>query len=199
MKTLEWLNFLAEQRESYGKVIFSVSELANAARTTLHSVNTELGRLIKRGIIARYAKGYYGLVKAVEPEHLLYAIDRCAYITGFAALFHNKLVTQIPSEITCFTNRRHNRTLGGPWKLRFITVPPPIYDMPKKSVVVSGEQALCDFVWLCSRKGLQAQHLVTFRNLDRLKHGVLKKCVSRYPDQVRGQISNLPGLDAVAA
>ena len=41
MKALDWHNFFAEQQAAHGKVVFSVAELANAARTTLHALNTE--------------------------------------------------------------------------------------------------------------------------------------------------------------
>jgi predicted transcriptional regulator of viral defense system len=126
MKTLEWQNFFTEQRALHGKVVFSVAELANAAQTTLHAVNTELGRLVRRGIIHRYAHGRYGPSQGVGPEAILSAVDPGAYITGFYALFRYHLVTQVPSEVTCFTHRRHNRksdriTPAG--KLRFICVP----------------------------------------------------------------------------
>ena len=83
MKTLEWQNFFAEQRALHGKVVFSVAELANAAQTTLHAVNTELGRLVRRGIIHRYAHGRYGPGQGVEPEAILAAVDPGAYITAF--------------------------------------------------------------------------------------------------------------------
>ena len=126
MKTLDWQNFFAEQRAAHGKVVFSVAELANAAQTTLHAVNTELGRLLRRGMITRYAHGRYGPVQGVAPEDILPAVDAGAYITGFDALFRYHLVAQAPTEVTCFTNRRHNRktdrvTPAG--KLRFIRVP----------------------------------------------------------------------------
>ena len=122
MKTLDWLSFFADQRELHGKVIFSVAELANAARTSLHAVNTELGRLLRRGLIARYAHGRYGPVEGVAPEDLLPVLDPGAYITGFYALFRHHLVTQAPTEVTCFTNRRHNRRpdrISPAGKLRF--------------------------------------------------------------------------------
>jgi len=75
MKTLEWQNFFADQRTQHGKVVFSVAELANAAQTSLHAVNTELGRLVGRGIIHRYAHGRYGPTQGVEPEDILSAVD----------------------------------------------------------------------------------------------------------------------------
>lgn len=109
MKTLEWQNFFAEQRASHGKIVFSVAELANAAQTTPHALNTELGRLVRRGVITRYAHGRYGPVQGVGSEHILPEVDPGAYVTGFSALFRHHLVTQSPSEVTCFTNRRHNR------------------------------------------------------------------------------------------
>src|SRR5437016_8460255 len=109
MKTIEWQRFLTEQKDRAGKTIFSVAELANVARVTPNRINTELGRLMARGLITRYAQGRYGLTLGAKLEEVVFSIDSGAYITGFHALFRHNLVTQMPSEITCFTNRRHNR------------------------------------------------------------------------------------------
>ena len=81
MKVYEWHHFFAEQRAQHGKDIFSVAELANAAQASLHTVNTELGRLLKRGLITRYAHGYYGLTQGVASEDIVSALDPGAYIT----------------------------------------------------------------------------------------------------------------------
>ena len=196
MKTLAWQNFFAEQRERHGKVIFSVAELANAAQTTLHAVNTELGRLVARGLITRYAHGRYGLTKGVTAENILPALDRGAYLTGFYALFRHHLVTQIPTEVTCFTNRRHNRrtdrvTPAG--KLRFICVPASLYAKPVGRVLAVAEQALCDFVWLNLRAGVEPQSQVTFQNLNTLSRSRLDRVLRRYPEEVRSVIGRTVG------
>jgi len=193
MTTLEWQKFLAEQKELHRKVIFSVPELANAARTTRHGLNTELGRLVARGIITRYAQGRYGLANAVELEQLLPALDPCAYVTGFHALFCHHLVTQAPSEITCFTNRRHNRlanrsTPAG--RLRFLCINQRIYSRPD-GIIALREQALCDFVFLSLRDGVNPRHLVTFRNLDALNQTRLRKTLSHYPPEVADTVRQL--------
>lgn len=198
MKALDWQNFFAEQRASHGKVVFSVSELANAAQTTLHALNTELGRLVRRGLIARYAHGQYGPIQGVGPEDVVSQIDPGAYITGFSALFHHHLVTQAPTGVTCFTDRRYNRKTDRPTpagKLRFIRVPSAIYAKPAQRTLVSGEQALCDFTWLNLRDGIEPQSLVTFRNLGSLNHRRLKQILRRYPAKVQeavGRIAELP-------
>jgi hypothetical protein len=197
MKTLEWQNFFAEQRELHGKLVFSVAELANAAQTTLHAVNTELGRLVRRGLITRYAHGRYGLTQGVAPEDILSALDPGAYITGFYALFRRHLVTQVPTEITCFTNRRHNRRAEGPaplGKLRFIRIPDRLYAKPGEHVLAPAEQALCDFTWLNLRDGVEPQSLVTFQNLHALSHGRLDKVLRRYPENVRSTIGRILGV-----
>lgn len=194
MKTLEWQQFFAEQRELHGKVIFSAPELANAAQTTLHAVNTELGRLVRRGLIARYAHGYYGLARGVTPENLLAALDPGAYITGFYALFRHHLVTQVPAEVTCFTNRRHNRRterLTPAGKLRFICVPDVIYARFGERAVAPAEQALCDFAWLSLREGIEPLSLVTFRNLATLSRNRLNKALRRYPENVRSTVDRI--------
>ncbi len=194
MKTLAWQKFFEEQRELHGKLVFSVAELANAAKTTPHVVNTELGRLMARGVVARYAQGRYGLTTGVGPEHLLPAIDPGAYITGFYALYLHNLVTQVPSEITCFTNRRHNRTFSratSVWKFRFICVSSVIHSKPAEAAIAPAEQALCDFVWLNRREGIEPRHLVTFLNLDRLNRRRLRKILSRYPGRVKSTVERI--------
>ena len=196
MKALDWQNFFAEQRASHGKVVFSVSELANAAQTTLHALNTELGRLVRRGLIARYAHGQYGPVQGVGLEDLVSQIDPGAYITGFSALFHHQLVTQAPTVVTCFTNRRHNRKtdrLTPAGQLTFRRVPSAIYAKPAQRTLVSGEQALCDFAWLNLRDGIEPQSLVTFRNLNSLNHRRLKQILRRYPATVQDAVGSIAG------
>ena len=188
MKLLEWQKFFAEQRDIHGKMIFSVAELANAARVSLHRVNTELGRLAGKEIICRYAQGRYGLADEVTPEVLVPAIDQGAYITGFHALFQHHIVTQAPSEITCFTNRRHNRRpnrLSTAGRLRFICINAQIYSKPLKGIVAPPEQAFCDFVFLTVRDGVDPRHLVTFRNLDRLSSRKLGKFLEHYPAKIQ--------------
>jgi len=197
MKTLDWHNFFAEQRAVHGKVVFSVAELANAAQTTLHALNTELGRLVRRGLITRYAHGRYGPVQGVAPEDILPEVDPGAYVTGFHALFRHHLVTQMPTEVTCFTDRRHNRrtdrvTPAG--KLRFIRAPAAVYAKPANQVLASAEQALCDFVWLNLRDGIEPQSLVTFRNLDALSQPRLKRILRPYPEKVQNTVGRISGI-----
>ena len=202
MKALDWQNFFAEQRATHGKVVFSVSELANAAQTTLHVLNTELGRLVRRGLIARYAHGQYGLAQGVAPEDLVSQIDAGAYVTGFYALFRHHLVTQAPTGVTCFTERRHNRKtdrLTPAGKLRFIRVPSAIYAKPAQRTLVSGEQALCDFAWLNLREGIEPQSLVTFRNLASLNYRRLKQILRRYPGKVQDAVGRIIGLTSKAS
>jgi hypothetical protein len=191
MKALDWLGFLAEQRKLHGKVIFSVAELANAARTSLHSVNTELGRLMRRGVVARYAHGLYGPVEGVGPEDLLPALDPGAYMTGFYALFRHHLVTQVPTEVTCFSNRRHNRRadrVTPTGKLSFVRVPASVYSKPQKGTLAPPEQALCDFAWLNLRDDIEPRSLATFRNLHALSRRRLDRVLGRYPENVRDAV-----------
>jgi hypothetical protein len=178
-------------------VVFSVAELANAAQTTLHVVNTELGRLVRRGLIARYAHGKCMAQRREWLRGYRGGSRPGAYITGFYALFRQHLVTQVPTEVTCFTNRRHNRrtdriTPAG--RLRFICVRPGIYAKPVDQVLAPPEQALCDFVWLNLKDGVEPQSLVTFRNLNALSRRRLTKTLRRYPEQVRNTVGWISGV-----
>lgn len=184
MKALDWIRFLEIQNLRHGKVLFRIAELANVAGRSHHALNVELARLVKNGIISRYATGVYGLPAVVAPEQLMAVLDAEAYITGMYALYRHSLITQAPSGVTCFTNRRHNRsrqrnTLLGKWV--FVCVSPRIYSKPAKGVVAAPEQALCDFVHLTARQGLNPSSLVTFRNIGRLDKKRLARLVKRYP------------------
>ena len=194
MKTLEWIKFLETQRTRHGKVLFRVAELANAAGRSHHALNVELARLVKNGVIARYATGVYGLPGAATAEHLVATLDADAYITGMFALCRHNLVTQAPAEITCFTNRRHNRSrqrrtpLG---RLVFVCVSRRIYAKPVSGVLAPPEQAFCDFAHTAKRQGLNPASLVTFRGLNRLKPKLLNRLAERYPASVGETIRQL--------
>jgi hypothetical protein len=190
MKTLDWLGFFAEQQKLHGKLIFSVAELANAAHTSLHAVNTELGRLLRRALIARYAHGRYGPLEGVAPEDLLPALDPSAYITGFYALFRHHLVTQAPTEATCFTNRKPDR-INPAGTLRFICVPGSVYSKPPEGTLATAEQALSDFVWLSLRDGIDPQSLATFRNLHTLSRRRLDQVLRRYSENVQDSANRI--------
>ncbi len=199
MKALQWQQFFQAQQEQHGKRVFTVAELANAARASPRVLNVELSRLIRRGVVARYAQGRYGAVRGVSPEDLLPLVDASAYITGFYALHRRNLVTQVPVEITCFTNRRHNRSRqreGPLGRLVFVCVSPRLYCRPAEGLIAGPEQALCDFLYLARRRSLQARSLVTFRNLDRLDARTLRRILARYPRTVRHDAESLAAREA---
>jgi hypothetical protein len=123
-------------------------------------------------------------------------VDPGAYITGFLALFRHHLVTQVPAEITCFTNRRHNRRsdrMTSAGKLRFICAPVSIYAQPVGHVIAAAEQALCDFTWLNLREGIDPESLVTFQNLNTLRRRQMNTILQRYPEKVRNTVARIAG------
>lgn len=195
MTALAWQQLLQGQHRVHGKSLFTVTELANIARHSRHALNVELSRLRERSVIERFAQGWYGLPGLVTPEVLVTALDSGAYITGAYALSRHNLITQMPVEITCFTNRRHNRSrvrqtsLG---RFVFVCVSPPVYAPPSDlPAIASAEQSLCDYVLLNRRRGLDVESLVTLRNLDRLDEGILERTVDRYPQTVARALRRL--------
>jgi hypothetical protein len=187
MKTLEWIGFLEAQGRRHGKHLFRVTELANVAGRAPHALNVELGRLVRKGVIARYATGVYGLPGRATPEQLVAILDGGAYITGAYALHRHNLVSQAPIEIACFTNRRHGQsrertTAFG--RLVFASVSPRIYNRPAQDVLAPPEQALCDFVHLTLRQGLDPRALATFRGLAGLSRRRLRGLLRRYSPKV---------------
>ena len=194
MKAIDLLRFLQQQRDEHAKVIFTTSELANAAGGNPRSLNVALDRYVTSGVIARYTPGRYGLPGEVSPEDLVPAIDTSAYITGQYGLYRRQMITQMPAEITCFTNRRHNRsrTRETPvGRIVFVCVTGSTYAPPKDSVVVPAEQALIDFVYICRRRGVSQNDVVTFRNLDRLNGPLLDEHLSRYPKAVQRDVRGM--------
>jgi len=194
MKAKEWELYFAEQREAYGKSLFTIHELLSVADTSVESLNVELSRLTKRGIVRRYARGTYGLPEGVSAEMLLPYLDRSSYITGFTALHLSNLVTQVPRIVSCFTNRRHGRLrkrLTPIGEFVFTCVSNKIYLFPEDGVIAAPEQALFDYVYSLKRESLHAKSLVTFVNLDSLDPKQLIKLAPRYPGTVRKQVSEI--------
>lgn len=193
MKALHWQQYLQAEYKASGKSVFHVAELANIAGRDAHALNVELSRLMKAGVLARYAQGRYGLPGVATPEELLMQVDTSAYVTGHWALYQANHVDQRPTVITCFTNRRHNRSrvrdtpLG---RLEFTTARPPIYAMPEGRPVATPEQALCDYVYLCLRQKLRPESLVRFRSLPNLSAS-LASTAQRYPGTVQGYLREL--------
>jgi hypothetical protein len=194
MKARAWQRFFEEQRRVHGKVVFTVTELANVAGCSRNAVNVELSRLRRHGDVSRYARGLYGLPGGVTAEGLLPHLDDHAYVTGMSALRRYNLVTQWPTVTTCFTNRygprgRDRETAAG--RLRFVCVRGHVYTPPARGCVAGPEQALCDFVYLCRRRALETVSLVTLRNLHTLDEDALQRVLPRYPRTVRGEVRRL--------
>jgi predicted transcriptional regulator of viral defense system len=194
MKAAAWREFLGEQNRRHGKVLFSVTELANAARVSRSALNVALSRLRRQGVIERYAHGRYGMPDAVTPEALLAAIDSHAYITGMYALYGYNMVAQSSSRIVCFTDRRSPRarerkTPVG--RFVFVCVRSSVYAPPAGAVVAPPEQALCDYVYLLRRAGVRAAGQATFRNLERMEMPELERVLERYPSTVAGEVRGL--------
>ncbi|MCX7050078.1 MAG: type IV toxin-antitoxin system AbiEi family antitoxin domain-containing protein [Candidatus Sumerlaeota bacterium] len=191
MTAMEWRLYLEERRRE-GKSCFTIAELANVSGLSPSVLNVQLARLVKRGVIARHARGRYGAPGALAPEVLLPGLDASAYLTAAYALNKHGLITQVPAALSCFTNRRHNRSrerVTAAGRFVFVCVKPPIYALPRKGVLADPEQALCDFVYLTLRSGGAPEGLVTFRNLDRLRKSRLFRLARRYPSTIGERIA----------
>jgi hypothetical protein len=194
MKAIDWLKTFQKQRDEHGKVIYTLTELSNMAAQDTRSVKMAISRLVDRGILQRYANGRYGMKDYVKVEDLVSSIDSAAYVTGMYALYRHQLITQVPSEISCFTNHRHNKSrvrstpLG---RIVFVCVADPVYSYPQENGIASPEQALCDYVYVCRKRGVRPSDIVTFRNLHRLNSDRLQKRLKNYPDTANRQIEQL--------
>ncbi len=194
MKARKWHQLLEEQRGAHGKTLFTVTELVHLGPVGRNALNVELSRLCGQNILVRYAHGLYGLPGAVSADDLLPAIDSHAYMTGLYALHRHGLATQIPRTITCFTDRRSPRarvrsTPVGTYE--FVCVRSTVYAPPAEGILASPEQALCDFVYVCRRGGVEAAAQITFRSLQVLRARRLEAFARRYPTTVREAVARL--------
>ncbi len=194
MKANAWRTYLEEQRERHGKVLFTLTELANVACVSSAALNVELARLRRQDIIARYAHGLYGIPGAVSAQVLVPAIDSHAYITGHYALYRYQMALQTPAAITCFTDRRSPRarqrdTLAG--RLIFVCVRSRVYSRVSDAAIATPAQALCDYIYLSRRHGAKPESLVAFRHLDQIRAADLAPILPRYPVRVQKQVQRL--------
>jgi hypothetical protein len=201
VKANVWRTFLQHQHEQHGKVLFTVTELAHVAGVSRAALNVELSRLRRQAILEKYAHGLYGLPGTVSVDALVSAIDPHAYITGHYALSMHNMVTQVPTTVTCFTDRRSPRarqraTPVG--RLVFVCVRSAVYVPPPERPVAPPTQALCDYVCLSRREGVRPEALLTFRNLHRIQTPDLADVLARYPLTVQQHVQRLAGLLEVA-
>ncbi len=198
MRANAWREYLEEQRERHGKVLFTLTELANVACVPPAVLNVELSRLRRQNIIARYAYGLYGMPGAVSPQVLVSAIDSHAYITGHYAVHSYQMVTQMPANITCFTDRRSPRArqrITPVGRLIFVCVRSKVYSPAPDAAIAPPAQALCDYVYLSRRHGADPEALVTFRNLERIRAEELAPILPRYPVRVQKHVQRLLNLE----
>jgi len=194
MKAAAWQKFLDEQRRLHGKLLYTVTELANVAGASGAALNVQLTRLRQQAVMVKYAHGLYGSPGAVRPQDLVVAIDSHAYITGHYALHAHGLVTQRPVAITCFTDRRSPRArerITPVGRLVFVCVRSTVYSPLSAGMLAPPAQALCDYVYLSRRQGIIPESLVTFRNLARLDDEELSGVLPRYPRSVRRHVERL--------
>lgn len=194
MRANAWRKFLDEQHDQHGKVLFTVTELANVAGVSRAALNVELARLREQAILVKYAHGVYGLPGTVTAKILVPAIDSHAYITGHYALHMHNLVTQAPTTVTCFTDRRSPRarersTPVG--RLVFVCVRGGVYAPVRECPVAPPAQALCDYVYLSRRQGVRPEALVTFRQLQRIRTPDFPGILARYPITVQKHVERL--------
>ncbi|MFA5042800.1 MAG: hypothetical protein WC381_08080 [Kiritimatiellia bacterium] len=182
--------YLEEQRRAHGKVLFTVTELANVAAVSRPVLNVELARLRRQGVIEKYAHGVYGLPNVITPAMLVAALDSHAYLTGSYVLYMHNLITQAPTRITCFTDRRSPRAcerITSVGHFIFVCVRSRIYAQPAEGVVASPAQALCDFIYVTRRQGKLTKGMVTFRGLTAQAIPELDSIIARYPVTVQRQ------------
>jgi hypothetical protein len=195
MKALEWVTLFQEQERHHGKRVFTLSELANASGGPVDVTRVALHRLLKRGIVIRVRRGLYGMKGIAEAFDAVPALDPTAYITGHTALFHNGLVTQAPSAVTCFTRRRYRQPMVATplGSLVFFHASLRVYRHPG-APMAGAEQALCDFAYAARMRGADPGALVTFRNLKRLDLETIRGELARFPDSVRRTVRAIVGF-----
>jgi hypothetical protein len=195
MKSTEWMRFFVDQHRRLGKVVFAVTELANSSGMARRSLLVHLNRMTKAGVIRRYAHGLYGS-EPLRPEEFLPYLDRAAYCTGHYALFKHGIVTQAPALVTCFANRRHGRRRvlrTGAGDFEFVMPSARIYRAPAAGVLAPAHQALCDFVFLCLRKGVSPDAVVSLRRLHTLDGSEIDGMLAVYPLTVRREVRRMMG------
>jgi hypothetical protein len=189
-----WRKYLEQQRARHGKVLFTLTELANVAGASPAALNVELARLQRQEIILRYTHGLYGLPGAVSPQVLVPAIDSHAYITGHYALYGHQMATQMPVAITCFTDRRSPRArerVTPVGRLIFVCVRSSVYLPLPEAAIAPPAQALCDYVYLSRRQGAEPEALLTLRNLAQIRAADLAPILARYPVSVQKHVERL--------
>jgi len=190
MTAIQWIKLLEYQFEKYNKRAFTITELAALSGMSRASLHVKLNRFVKSGVFVRYIHGLYGL-KKWPPEQIINYFDTDAYCTGHYALFKNGFITQVPTTVTCFTNKRHMHSNRMPiesnaYILEFVLPSIKIFDSSARPNA-SPERAFCDFIFLCRDRGVTPDTFVTFRKLASLDKNKIRGLLPNYPKTVQNE------------
>jgi hypothetical protein len=189
MTGVQWIKLLERQSRESNKPIFTVTELTALCGLKRASLSVQLSRLTKAGVFFRYGHGLYGIAE-YAPEIVVGYLDSAAYCTGHYALFKYGFITQVPSVVTCFTNKHHGRSrirTVGSFTYEFVMPSSAIYNPPEPDALASPEQAFCDFVFICRNRGITPASIVTLRKLATLNRQEIKRLLKNYPATVRSE------------
>jgi hypothetical protein len=193
MTTVQWIRFLEDQKRQ-GKSVFTLTELAHAAGSSLAVARVTAHRLAVRGVLDRVGHGRYALPNTLSVVDTVRAMDSGAYVTAEGALYLHGMATQVPQSWTCFTNKRHGRSRvrsSASGRITFVCVIPRIYRRPDDAALAPPEQALCDFVHVAMRSGVTPESLLTLRHLERLNPKLLRATAKRYGERVEVHVLHL--------
>ena len=193
MNTVQWIQLLSEQARVYGKSVFTTTELCNLSGQSRKTLAVTVSRLVTREVLMRLGHGLYG-ISIPQPAELLKHLDPAAYCTGHWILYNKGIITQTPAMVTCFTNRQHFRNPACKTPVatfEFVVPSKRIYHPPPDAQIVSLEQALCDFIFVCLHRGVKPRSLATLRHLERVDRAVLDGMLQRYPATVCRELGRI--------
>ena len=171
-----------------GRSVFTLKNLQQLWVSNAHTTKIVASRMVVKGIIYRYARGYYGLRKDFDTNEIANIIITPSYISLQTALFFHNISFQVSNFVTSVGLISYQRRIDN-YLFRYYAMKESLFfnlsgiEYKSGLAIAKPERAILD----CLYFGL----LPNIDNFQRVNLTYLKELAEFYPNSVAKEIQNI--------
>ena len=170
--------------ENTGKTFFTLTDLKKFYSSSQASLQVLLSQWTAKNLIYNLGKNFYSFNLAqVDYLVLANAIDTHSYISFEYALYYYNLINQVPSVITCATQKRSRQIKMSNWVFEYTHLKDDLffgYELKNKIYIAAPEKALADLIYLIAR-GKRSVDFLTLEK-EKIDQKKLRQILKKFPE-----------------
>lgn len=181
---------------AYQKPILSLIDLEKILQTDQKSLRTKIMRLVKRDVLQKVGRGWYGVFgKTVIPEEVAAQLYYPSYISLKTVLSKAGVINQIPTDIFLVTSNKTYQTKLLESRLIFRQIKKELffgYFLDKGVPIAYPEKALLDLLYFVSYgKDTVSLDELDLKYLNKSRWNKFKRLYPKRVDKLISQVDNL--------